>query len=126
MENQKSNVVETPPTPTTPAGEDSVDCLVRHYNSLAGAEGAALRLAIESWEKKRIRKEMPLQLAAIIQSESPEEMADQLEYIAHNLRETGWSAGSGGGKGITMVWEMFREPNVQDEGQPGKETSHVE
>jgi hypothetical protein len=28
MENNESNVIETPPTPTTPAGEDSVDCLV--------------------------------------------------------------------------------------------------
>ena len=52
-------------------------------------------------------------MAALIHADSVAELADNLEYIAARLRETGWTAGSGGGKHSKSVWEMFRKPNAR-------------
>jgi hypothetical protein len=53
MENQKSNVVETPPTPKTPAGEDSVDCLVRQVQR--GVIYAMTEDYMTKWERGELR-----------------------------------------------------------------------
>lgn len=76
-----------------------------------GASCSALGLAVPAWERKRPRPDLRLEIAAIIHADSVAELADNLEYIAARLRETGWTAGSGGGKHSKAVWEMFCKPN---------------
>lgn len=77
---------------------------------------SALNLASAAWQKKQrwlAKQDHPLEFAAIIHGDGADEIADQLHYIATRMRETGWSAGDGGGKGMSAVWEMFRKSNDQ-------------
>ncbi len=82
---------------------------------LAATTGSALAAAVAAWDKKMPRPDLRLEMALIIHADSVAELADNLEYIASRIRETGWSAGSGGGKHSKTVWEMFRKPNVKAE-----------
>lgn len=74
---------------------------------------SALGLAVIAWDKRIPRPDLRLEIAIIIHADSVAELADNLEYIASRIRETGWSAGSGGGKHSKSVWEMFRQPNIK-------------
>jgi len=103
--------------PTVPAA----DCPFHHQDacgSLAAMPCSALALAVAAWDRKRERPDLRLEIAAIIHGDSVAELADNLEYIAARLRETGWTAGSGGGKHSKLVWEMFCKPTDQSEATP--------
>lgn len=67
---------------------------------------SALGLATAAWQKKQdgiAKQDLPLEFAAIIHGDGADDIADQLEYIAYRMRETGWNAGNGGGKGRCFV-----------------------
>lgn len=52
----------------------------------------------------RPRRKFSIQFAAVIHSSDAEEIANHLEYLASRMRESGGTAGSGGGRNMTAAW----------------------
>jgi len=91
--------------------------LLKRVTELEAANrDSALGLASEAWRKRQAEvaaQNLPLEFASIIHGAGPDNIADQLEYIACRIRETGWNTGSAGGRGMSAVWELFRKPNPE-------------
>ena len=112
-------VGDPPPSHT---GAESANLAGTSDGNGSGGGNSALELAIRSLARKRPMPHLPLEIAVILSADSVAEIADNLEYIAHRVRENGWSSGSGGGGYSLVVWEMFRKPNADVLAPAGEET----